>query len=99
MNLSEALLELQEKDHLLGVFAELVGHLNKLTEEDAKIPIYNSTEEFVDEGYIDEVRDVLQAQIDGLEAARKKILDWKVERGGEDPPEDDDGGAGGDTVP
>jgi hypothetical protein len=85
MNLQEAMMELHEKDNLIGVFQELVAHLDRIEKADEKIPIYNSTEEFVDAGYIDEVRRVLGGQIQGLTAERKKILDWEVSGAEEDP--------------
>ena len=81
MNLNDALMELREKDHLIGVFQELISHLDRIEKDDQKIPIYNSNEEFVDEGYVDEVREVLGGQVSGLLVARKKILNWSVEDG------------------
>lgn len=87
MNLQDALLELREKDHLLGVYKELVGRLKHIQQEGEQIPIHNSTGEFVDEGYIDEVREILEAKIDELVVERKLILKWKVNSA-----EDDSGG-------
>ncbi len=50
MKLGQALMELREKDHLIGVFQELLGHLESIQENEGQIPIHNSTEEFVDAG-------------------------------------------------
>tara|TARA_Y100000310_G_scaffold316055_4_gene367341 strand:+ start:722 stop:1057 length:336 start_codon:yes stop_codon:yes gene_type:complete len=81
MKLAEALMELREKNHLIGVFQELINHLDSIQESEGQVPIHNSTEEFVDAGYIDEVRGTLTGQVDALIAERKKILDWSVEDG------------------
>lgn len=82
MKLSLALLELREKDHILGVYRELLDHIDDLIKNEAQIPIYNSTEEFVDMGYLEEVREEMQVNFDVFMAEREKILNWNV--GGEE---------------
>ena len=81
MNLKDALLELQEKDNLLGVYQERVSHLNRLSNEGAQIPIYNSTEEFVDPGYMEEVLSLLEAKFEEILNERDLILGWSVDDG------------------
>ena len=81
MNLKDALLELQEKDNLLGVYQELLAHLNRLSNESAQIPIYNSTEEFVDPGYMEEVLGLLEKRFNELLNERDSILGWSVDNG------------------
>jgi hypothetical protein len=87
VNLFEAMQDLREKDHLIGVYSELVTHLEGILRDEGQIPIHNSTEEFVDEGYINEVLDGLRVGSAELLNERKKILEWKVDRG-EDRNED-----------
>jgi len=87
VNLQEALLELREKDHLIGTFKELINHLRSFEDGEGKIPIHNSTEEFVDEGYITEVREMMETQVSGLLEERKRILGWSVDSVREDQTE------------
>ena len=78
MNLSAALMELREREHLVGVYKDLINHLESVKDGGEKIPIFNSTEEFVDDGYIEEVLEELVEKVEALLVERNKIMEWEV---------------------
>lgn len=90
MRVNDVFLELSAVDNKLGIYQELVAHLNSFLETDEEdrpikdMPQYRSTENMVDLGYIEEEKERLSELMEELSIRRSEILEWKVEVPDED---------------
>jgi hypothetical protein len=80
MRVKDVFLELSEVNNLRSIYDELISHLDVFLDEsvDAHIPLEGATNESVDLGYIEQVKEDLISQKAEIDRRRDEILEWKV---------------------
>ena len=96
MQVSDIFVEITEKDQVLGIYAEVIGHLEQFLddEQDLQIPKEGSATEYVEPVYVESFLAGLKADQARIRGEKEDLLSWRVEPPTEDADAEDDDGAG-----
>ena len=83
MKVKDVFLELAEVNNLRSIFSELIAHLDTFLDDstDDLIPLEGASNEAVDLGYIEQVKEDLLVKKATIDERRDEILAWRVLNG------------------